>query len=81
MYYVYALYSEKYNKIYIGSTSDLTARIKSHNDSRNRGWTSKFKPWDIIYSEKFPSKQLALSREKSLKSFKGREFIRSQINK
>ena len=75
MYYVYALYSKEYKKIYIGSSSDLANRIKSHNDPRNKGWTAKFKPWIVIYSEILQSKQKALYREKQLKSFKGREFI------
>ena len=79
MYYVYALYSKECDKIYIGSTSDLAGRIKSHNDPRNRGWTSSYKPWVLIHSEILESKQEALRREKQLKSFKGREFIRSLI--
>ncbi|MGA1978088.1 MAG: GIY-YIG nuclease family protein [Bacteroidales bacterium] len=79
MYYVYALYSEKYNKIYIGSSSDLIKRINSHNDPRNKGWTSRFRPWILIYSEILSSKPEALLREKQLKSFNGRCFIRSLV--
>ena len=37
MYVVYAIYSDKFDKIYIGFTSDLEQRMLSHNvDSLNR---------------------------------------------
>jgi putative endonuclease len=29
---VYVLYSERFNKHYVGFTSDIDARIKSHNE-------------------------------------------------
>jgi putative endonuclease len=81
MYYVYALYSREYDKIYIGSSSNVIARLDSHNDSRNKGWTAKYKPWRLIYSEEFAIKHLALVREKQLKSSQGRAYIRSLIEK
>lgn len=80
MYFVYVLYSREYDRIYIGYSTDITSRIKSHNDPRNRGWTTKFKPWILLYSELIPSKKEALFREKQLKSFKGREFIKSLLS-
>ena len=80
MYFVYVLYSEAFNKIYIGSSSDIKARLNSHNDPRNRGWTSRYRPWVIIHSEEFQSKHDSLLREKQLKSAKGRDFIRSLIS-
>ncbi|MDZ4713917.1 MAG: GIY-YIG nuclease family protein [Cytophagales bacterium] len=30
-FHVYALHSEPHNKIYVGYTSDLNARLESHN--------------------------------------------------
>jgi putative endonuclease len=79
MYYVYALFSNEVNRIYIGSSSNPIARLESHNSSKNKGWTAKFRPWIMIYSELLPTKQKALQRERQLKSYKGREFIRSLI--
>ena len=79
MYFVYAIYSIGYDKIYIGFTSDLVARLNTHNSPENKGWTSKFKPWELLYTEELPTKQQALVREKQLKSAKGRLFIRSLI--
>ncbi|MFO7826670.1 MAG: GIY-YIG nuclease family protein [Cyclobacterium sp.] len=43
MFTVYALYSEKFDKIYIGFTSDLQKRLISHNELGTKGWTIKFR--------------------------------------
>ena len=77
MFYVYVLYSREYNKIYVGFTSDLEARLNHHNHPLNNGWTARYKPWGIIYNEAFESKKDAMTREKQLKSAKGRQFIKS----
>ena len=79
MYTVYVLYSTNFNKIYIGYTSNLSQRLQSHNELATKGWTIKYRPWNVIYTENFDSKSLAMVREKQLKSFTGREFIRQLI--
>ena len=79
MHTVYILYSKKFDKIYIGCTSNLEARFKSHNELGTKGWTIKFRPWEIVYTEEFDSKREALDREKQLKGAKGREWIRKEI--
>ncbi len=75
MYFVYALYSEKQNKIYIGYSSDPEKRMLSHNDERNKGWTGRYQSWKLVYTEKCDTKTEALKREKQLKSARGRKFI------
>jgi putative endonuclease len=79
MFWVYVLYSTSFNKIYIGYTSDLEARFKSHNELATKGWTIKFRPWIIVHSESFKTKSEAMKREKELKTAKGREFVRRKI--
>jgi putative endonuclease len=81
MFKVYVLYSEKYNKIYVGMTSNLEERFKSHNELGKKGWTLKFRPWEILYTEEFADKSAALKREKQLNSGHGRNFIRSLVAK
>ena len=81
MFTVYVLYSERYDKIYIGYTSDLKKRFKSHNELAKKGWTVRFRPWEIVYTETFERKQDALRREKQLKTSRGRAFIREEILK
>jgi putative endonuclease len=75
MFSVYVLYSQSHNKIYIGYTSNLEERFKSHNELATKGWTIKFRPWEIIHTEIFEIKADAMRREKELKSAQGREWI------
>jgi len=77
MFTVYVLYSDKFNKLYIGFTSDLEKRFLSHNKLGTKGYTIKYRPWKIIHTEIFDNKTEAMKREKQLKKGKGREWIRN----
>ena len=81
MFSVYAIHNRENGKIYIGQTDDLVKRIRLHNDHAFRhSYTSRFSgEWKLIYEESFSTRQEALVREKQLKSFRGREFIRSKV--
>jgi putative endonuclease len=79
MFVTYALYSEKYNKIYIGYTADLIDRFYSHNIHSTKGYTKNFRPWIVVYLEFHELKSTATQREKQLKSSRGRDFIRKQV--
>jgi putative endonuclease len=72
---VYVLYSVSFRKIYIGYTSDVNERFRSHNELAKRGWTIKFRPWKIVHTEFFENKERAMLREKQLKTARGREWI------
>ncbi|HET6994959.1 MAG TPA: GIY-YIG nuclease family protein [Chitinophagaceae bacterium] len=80
MFNVYVLYSESFKKIYIGFTSDINARLKSHNELSIKGWTIKYRPWKLVYTENFGIKAQATKREKQLKTARGREFLWQMIN-
>jgi putative endonuclease len=77
MFTVYVLYSESHNKHYVGYTSDLKNRLDSHNIFANSGFTVRYRPWKLIYTEQFSIKSEVIKREKFLKSGKGREFIKT----
>lgn len=77
-YYVYVLSSEKYNKLYIGSTTDPRERLKAHNAGRG-GWSKDYRPWKRVLLEEYEDKQRALSREKYLKSGWGRRWLIKHI--
>jgi len=80
MFYVYAIYNKLSDKIYIGQTTDLDERVRLHNEKVFKGYTSKFPgEWKVIYQESVSTRQEALVREKQLKSFRGREFVKSYI--
>ena len=78
-FHVYVLHSTATDRIYVGYTSDLNARLKTHNELGAKGWTIAFRPWTLVHSEIFPTKRMAMNREKELKTARGREFIRTHI--
>ncbi len=80
MFTVYVLYSEKFNKHYTGYTSDLEDRLTSHNHLATKGYSTKFRPWSLIFSKTFETKSEALKYEAWLKTGVGRTFIKS-LNK
>ncbi len=77
MFVVYVLFSAKFNKHYTGFTSNLNARLLSHNELDNKSFTSKYRPWKLIYTKDFELKSEAIEYEKWLKSGVGREFIKN----
>jgi putative endonuclease len=79
MFVTYVLYSEKFNQLYIGYTSDLINRFHSHNSFATKGHTIKYRPWIVAYVEFHETKNQALLIEKQLKSSRGRNFCREQI--
>jgi putative endonuclease len=79
MFTVYVLYSELHNKIYVGFTLNLEARLASHNAENGKGYTHSFKLWKVVHTELFTTNPEAMKREKQLKSAKGREFVLSLV--
>jgi len=81
MYFIYAIYNSKYNKIYIGQTIDLEQRLRLHNEKEFKdSYTSRFDgKWELVYAEKAIDRKSALKREKELKSYQGRQFIKRHI--
>jgi len=80
MYTVYSLYSPKYDKIYTGYSSDFEDRLISHNEKATKGWTVKYRPWEMVFTEEFESKKQAMAREKQLKSSRGRAYVWEKVN-
>jgi putative endonuclease len=81
---VFCLCSFKYDKIYVGYTSDLISRFHSHNSLATKGYTLRYRPWIVAYTEELESKSAAMKREKELKSSRGRaylwDYIRNQYS-
>ena len=75
LYTTYILFSEKYTKHYVGFTSNLELRLKSHNKF-GHDWTVRYRPWKLIHTKEFETKQEAMRYEKWLKSGVGRDFIK-----
>lgn len=83
MYEVYVLYNKKNYKFYIGQTIDLAERLLLHrNKFFKNSYTSRFDgTWNVVYKEQFVTRTESLKREKQLKSFRGREFIKKTVLK
>ena len=75
MQFVYCLFSPTTKKTYVGRTSNLEGRLAAHNHSFNKGYTKKYQPWILIYSEEYSTMQEANKRERYLKTGVGRDFI------
>ena len=80
-FFVYVLYSSTFDKIYVGFSANWEKRLESHNKLATKGWTVRFRPWTLIHLECYQTKPLAMKREKQLKGFKGRLWIRNVILK
>jgi len=82
MYSVYVLYNKEVGKTYTGQTEDLQLRVKQHNKHALGKFTASYPgEWVLIYSESVATRSEALKREKQLKSYREREFIKSYIPK
>jgi len=75
MYSTYVLHSPKYDKIYIGQSSQVETRLYFHNHGTKKGWTARYRPWKLIHEEPFDTRSEAIQREKELKSARGRRWI------
>lgn len=78
MYYVYILYSQKDGRLYIGSTSDLKARLQKHKNGYVVA-TKNRRPVELIYYEAYLELHDAKRRELFLKGGKGRSELKVQL--
>ncbi len=76
---VYVLESLIKKIYYVGMTEDLSNRLKEHTAGRSK-FTSAFKPWKVIYTEKAISFGGGRIREKYLKTFAGKKFMQKQLS-
>ncbi|OGH17991.1 MAG: excinuclease ABC subunit C [Candidatus Levybacteria bacterium RIFCSPHIGHO2_01_FULL_40_15b] len=77
-HYVYVLLSKRDNKFYTGYTSNLKLRFKSHAKGEIRS-TKTRRPVELIYYEACKNQQDAIHREKYLKTYLGKMFIRNRL--
>jgi putative endonuclease len=77
MYHVYVIKSGSSNRIYIGHTKDLQKRMLQHNGGYSKA-TKKHQDWKIAHEEAYPTRSLAMKREKYLKTGDGRAVLKSK---
>ncbi len=77
-YYTYILKSEIDNKFYTGYTKNLKLRFKLHEDGEIDS-TKRRRPLKLIYYEACLNQQDATHREKYLKTYLGKMFLKNRL--
>ena len=80
MFYVYIIRSIKFGKFYIGIAQNLEKRLTCHNRGSTQS-TKSYRPYQLLYFEKYNTKSEALKREKQIKSYKGGRAFKLLISK
>lgn len=75
-YFTYAIKRTERNYIYVGLTDNVERRVEEHNNGKNKT-TKAYRPFELIYSMKFPSRIEAREHEKKLKSGYWKEFLKT----
>ncbi|PIR73845.1 MAG: excinuclease ABC subunit C [Candidatus Moranbacteria bacterium CG10_big_fil_rev_8_21_14_0_10_35_21] len=76
-YYIYVLYSGKDKNFYTGYTKNLKLRFEQHKKGLVYS-TKNRKPLKLIYYEACLNQQDATHREKYLKTYLGKMFIKNR---
>ena len=78
MFYVYVLFSVKFEKYYVGLTERLEERLIEHNQGKTKS-TKAYIPWIRVHHEVFETRLSARERERYLKSAAGRRWRKKHI--
>ncbi len=78
MFFMYILYSEKFDRYYVGSTENVELRLHRHNNKMVTS-TKRAVPWLIVYTEHFATRAEAVNRESQVKKMKSRKYIEALI--
>ena len=78
MYYTYVLQSMKDGNLYTGFTEDLKLRFEQHKKGLVESTKSR-RPLKLIYYEACLHQSDATKREKYLKSFHGKMFLKRRL--
>jgi len=78
MFYVYILYSQAKDKFYVGQTNNLENRIERHNSGYVKS-TKSYRPWKVVYNEKYEERAMAVRRENQIKGWKSKSMIKELV--
>ena len=81
MFYIYIIYSKKFDKYYIGSSENPWNRLTKHNSSPFNTFTSKYRPWTLkAVFEAGDTRGEAVKMEKFIKRQKSRKLLLQLID-
>jgi putative endonuclease len=76
MFYIYILYSQLFDKYYVGHTDDPVRRLNEHNEVAENSYTSRYRPWVLLACYKVgEGRGLAMKIEKHIKKQKSKKYI------
>ena len=75
MFYLYILRNDKKDRYYIGSTGNLVRRHKEHLRGKTRT-TRVLETYTLAYTEVYKTEEEARERERLLKSYKSKKYIK-----
>jgi putative endonuclease len=78
MYYTYVLQSQKDGKFYTGFTQNLKLRFEQHSNGKVES-TKDRRPLKLLYYEACLDRDDATQREKYLKTYHGKMFLRKRL--
>ena len=78
MYFTYVLQSETDEKFYTGFTKNLKLRFEQHNKGLVES-TKERRPFKLIFYEACLNQDDAIRREKYLKSYHGKMFLKKRL--
>ncbi len=67
--FVYIMSNKNRTATYIGVTNDIERRVMEHKSGEIKGFTSRYKLFDLVYVEHFLGIKQAIEREKQLKNW------------
>lgn len=77
-YYLCILKSSVTDKYYTGISKNPQKRLQYHN-TIEKGFTSRYRPWEIMITSKFKNKAEAIAAEKKIKNWKSKLMIEKII--
>ena len=77
-YYLYILKSISVGRYYTGISQNPKRRLEYHN-TLEKGFTSRYRPWEIVLIKEYNSKKEAMRAEKKVKSWKSTKMIKKVI--
>ena len=78
MYYAYIIKGLNNDFYYKGHCEDLEKRLLQHNAGMTES-IKMYRPFAIVYSETFETREEAIRREKYFKSAAGRRYLKKKL--
>lgn len=78
-YYLYILKSTSSGKYYTGISQNPETRLNYYYNLE-KGFTSRYRPWQIVFKKEYETKELAHRAEQKIKKWKSRIMIEKIIS-